>query len=253
MVFNILTLFPETIRCFLRESIVKRAEEKGAVEFSIVDIREYSTDKHKKVDDYPFGGGTGMVLGPEPLFRALESLGNRGKTIYLSPAGSLLKQPKVRELARLERVTLVCGHYEGIDQRVVDHFVDEQISIGDYVLTGGEVAAAVLVDSVIREIDETLGNNQSKFEESFDSTGLLEYEQYTRPASYRGLEVPAVLLSGNHGEIERWRLKRRLANTLKTRPELFARISLTKEMRLILEEIQENAAKETSDESSAGN
>jgi tRNA (guanine37-N1)-methyltransferase len=253
MVFNIITIFPETIRCFLRESIVKRAAEKGLVGFSIVDIRDFSTDKHRKVDDYPFGGGTGMVLSPEPLFRALESLGERGQTVYLSPAGALLNQRKVRELARLERVTLVCGHYEGIDQRVVDRFVDEQISIGDYVLTGGEVAAAVLVDAVTREIDETLGNKESKFEESFDSTGLLEYEQYTRPASYRGIEVPAVLLSGNHGEIERWRLKRRLVNTLKTRPDLFERISLTKEMRDMLEEIRNDAAKETSHESAAGN
>jgi tRNA (guanine37-N1)-methyltransferase len=253
MVFNILTLFPETVRCFLRESIVKRAAEKGVVRFTIVDIRDYSTDKHRKVDDYPFGGGTGMVLGPDPLFRALESLEDRGTTVYLSPAGALLNQRKVRELARIERVTLVCGHYEGIDQRVVDRFVDERISIGDYVLTGGEVAAAVLVDSVTREIDESLGNNESRIEESFDSTGLLEYEQYTRPASYRGCEVPAVLLSGNHGEIERWRLKRRLVNTMKTRPELFSRISLTDEMRDILAEIQDEAAKETSHESSTGN
>jgi tRNA (guanine37-N1)-methyltransferase len=253
MVFNILTLFPDTIRCFLRESIIKRAVEKGVVGFSIVDIRDYSRDKHKKVDDYPFGGGTGMVLSPEPLFRALESLGEMGRTVFLSPAGTLLNQRKVRELARLERVTLVCGHYEGIDQRVIDRFVDERISIGDYVLTGGEVAAAVLVDAVTREIDESLGNNESKFEESFDSTGLLEYEQYTRPASYRGCEVPAVLLSGNHGEIERWRLKRRLVNTMKTRPELFARISLTKEMRDILEEIKDETAKETGHESTTGN
>jgi tRNA (guanine37-N1)-methyltransferase len=253
MVFNILTLFPETVRCFLRESMVKRAAEKGVVRFTIVDIRDYSTDKHKKVDDYPFGGGTGMVLVPDPLFRALENLEGRGTTVYLSPAGTLLNQRKVRELARLERVTLVCGHYEGIDQRVVDRFVDERISIGDYVLTGGEVAAAVLVDSVTREIDESLGNNESKIEESFDATGLLEYEQYTRPASYRGYEIPAVLLSGNHAEIERWRLKRRLVNTLKTRPELFSRIILTDEMRDILEEIQDEAAREASHESSTGN
>jgi tRNA (guanine37-N1)-methyltransferase len=253
MIFNILTLFPETIRCFLRESIVKRAAEKRVVRFSVVDIREFSADKHKKVDDCPFGGGTGMILSPDPLFKALECIGERGRTVYLSPAGTLLDQRKVRELARLERLTLVCGHYEGIDQRVVDRFVDEKISIGDYVLTGGEVAAAVLIDSVTREIDETLGNNESKYEESFDSTGLLEYEQYTRPASYRGLEVPAVLLSGNHGEIERWRLKRRLVNTMKARPELFERAELTNEMRDILEEIHNDAAKETSHESSTGN
>jgi tRNA (guanine37-N1)-methyltransferase len=253
MLFNILTLFPDTVRCFIRESIVKRAGEKGVVEFSIVDIRDYSTDKHRKVDDYPFGGGTGMVLSPQPLFRALEGLGERGRTVYLSPAGTLLNQRKVKELARLERITLICGHYEGIDQRVVDRFVDEQISIGDYVLTGGEVAAAVLIDSVTREVDEVLGNNESKVEESFDSTGLLEYEQYTRPAVFEGDEVPAVLLSGNHGEIERWRLKRRLANTLKTRPELLACLKLSDEMKDILEQIEQEAGKETGNESSAGN
>ena len=253
MVFNILTLFPETVRCFLRESIVKRAAEKGVVRFTIVDIRDYSTDKHRKVDDYPFGGGSGMVLRPQPLFRALESLGDRGRTVYLSPAGALLNQTKVRELARLARITLVCGHYEGIDQRVVDRFVDERISVGDYVLTGGEVAAAVLIDSVTREIEEVLGNDESRIEESFDSTGLLEYEHYTRPAEFEGNEVPPVLLSGNHREIERWRLKRRLANTLKTRPELFGRIDLSDEMKDILEEIQREAEKETNHEPSTGN
>jgi tRNA (guanine37-N1)-methyltransferase len=173
--------------------------------------------------------------------------------VFLSPAGALLNQLKVRELARLDRITLVCGHYEGIDQRVVDRFADEQISVGDYVLTGGEVAAAVLIDSVTREIEEALGNNESRSEESFDSTGLLEYEHYTRPAEFEGSGVPAVLRSGNHGAIARWRLRRRLANTLNTRPELFARIALTREMKGILEEIRHEAGKETNHEPSAGN
>jgi tRNA (guanine37-N1)-methyltransferase len=253
MHFNVLTLFPETVGCFIRESIVKRAADKGIVGFSIVDIRDYSTDRHRKVDDYPFGGGSGMVLKPQPLFRALESLGERGRTVYLSPTGALLNQPKVRDLARLARITLVCGHYEGIDQRVVDRFVDERISVGDYVLTGGEVAAAFLIDAVTREVEEALGNDESRIEESFDSTGLLEYEHYTRPAEFEGNEVPPVLLSGNHGEIERWRLKRRLANTLKTRPELVGRIDLTDEMKDILEEIKREAGKETNHEPSTGN
>jgi tRNA (guanine37-N1)-methyltransferase len=236
MKFHILTLFPETVRCFFRESIVRRAVDKGIIEVDVMDIREYSLDKHKKVDDYPFGGGRGMVMCPDPLFRALESIGERGKAIYLSPAGALLAQAKVRELAKSPVITMICGRYEGIDQRVIDHFVDETISIGDYVLTGGELAAAVLADSVTRELESVLGNSESRMEESFDETGLLEYEQYTRPATYRGRDVPQVLLNGNHAEIERWRLKRRIINTAKVRPDLFARIPLTREMEILQDE-----------------
>ena len=241
MTFHILTLFPETVRCFFRESIVRRAVDRGIIEVDVIDIREYSLDKHKKVDDYPFGGGMGMVMCPDPLFRALESIGERGKAIYLSPAGVLLVQAKVRELAKSPVITMICGRYEGIDQRVIDHFVEETISIGDYVLTGGELAAAVLAESVTRELGSVLGNSESSMEESFDETGLLEYEQYTRPAAYRGRDVPQVLLNGNHAEIERWRLKRRIINTAKVRPDLFARIPLTKEMEILHDE----TAKET--------
>lgn len=241
MTFHILTLFPETVRCFFRESIVRRAVDRGIIEVDVIDIREYSLDKHKKVDDYPFGGGMGMVMCPDPLFRALESIGERGKAIYLSPAGVLLVQAKVRELAKSPVITMICGRYEGIDQRVIDHFVEETISIGDYVLTGGELAAAVLAESVTRELGSVLGNSESSMEESFDETGLLEYEQYTRPATYRGRDVPQVLLNGNHAEIERWRLKRRIINTAKVRPDLFARIPLTKEMEILHDE----TAKET--------
>ena len=241
MTFHILTLFPETVRCFFRESIVRRAVDRGIIEVDVIDIREYSLDKHKKVDDYPFGGGRGMVMCPDPLFRALESIGERGKAIYLSPAGALLVQAKVRELAKSPVITMICGRYEGIDQRVIDHFVEETISIGDYVLTGGELAAAVLAESVTRELGSVLGNSESSMEESFDETGLLEYEQYTRPATYRGRDVPQVLLNGNHAEIERWRLKRRIINTAKVRPDLFARIPLTKEMEILHDE----TAKET--------
>lgn len=239
MTFNILTLFPEMLRCFLSESILKRAFERGVASVHIIDVREHSTDKHKKVDDYPFGGGRGMVMAPDPLFRALESLSERGKVVFLSPMGKLLKQEMVRELSRGSALTLICGHYEGVDHRVVGRFVDETISIGDYVLTGGEIPAAVIIDSVTRELDCALGNSESRLEESFDETGLLEYEQYTRPANYRGYEVPAVLLSGNHAEIEKWRLKRRLFNTMSVRPDIFKDVSLTLEMKTLLDEITE--------------
>ncbi|MGQ9615090.1 MAG: tRNA (guanosine(37)-N1)-methyltransferase TrmD [Spirochaetota bacterium] len=243
-IFNILTLFPETISCFLRESIVGRATERGIIEVNIVNIRDFSKDKHRKVDDYPFGGGRGMILKPDPLFRAVESLEERGYVIYLTPAGSLLNQSRVRELTEHKIITLICGHYEGIDNRVVEALVDEEISIGDYILTGGEIAAAVMVDSITRELDESLGNKDSRLEESFDSTGLLEFEQYTRPAEYRGLKVPEVLLSGNHEEIRRWKMKRRLLNTMGKRPDLLQVSKLSPEYQKLLDEIREEQSDE---------
>jgi tRNA (guanine37-N1)-methyltransferase len=187
MLFHILTLFPEMVGCFFRESIVKRSIDRGLIEVDIIDIRNHSMDKHRKVDDYPFGGGRGMLLAPDPLFRALESIPDRGCVVYLSPMGKLLTQSSVREYARRPVITLISGHYEGIDQRVVETYVDAEVSIGDYVMTGGEIAAAVFVDAVNREIDDALGSRDSKLVESFDETGLLEYEQYTRPAEYRGM------------------------------------------------------------------
>ena len=249
MIYNILTLFPETLSCFFRESILKRAIEKGVVEVRLVNIRDYSADKHKKVDDYPFGGGSGMVVCPDPLFRAVESIEKRGKVVYLSPRGSLLNQDKIRELSASEALTMICGHYEGVDNRVIEHLVDEEISIGDYVLTGGELAAAIVVDAVTRMLDTALGNSDSRLEESFDSTGLLEYEHYTRPANYRGYEVPPVLLSGNHMEIQVWRLKRRVINTLRFRPDLLKRADLSPDVEMILREI----SKENDNEHCAGN
>jgi tRNA (guanine37-N1)-methyltransferase len=239
MRFNVLTLFPDTVGCFFRESIVKRSIERGLIEVDVIDIREYSRDKHRKVDDSPFGGGLGMLLTPDPLFRALESIKNRGRVVYLNPRGRLLVQGAVRDFSLRPVMTLICGHYEGIDQRVVDTFVDEEISIGDYVLTGGEIAVAVLIDAVAREIDDTLGNSGSKLEESFDETGLLEYEQYTRPAEYRGMRVPEVLLSGDHKRIERWRMKRRLINTLTRRPDLLDCLRLPDAYKQLLHEIEE--------------
>ncbi len=238
-VFHILTLFPDTVGCFFGESIIKRSIERGVVAVELINIRDYSTDRHRKVDDYPFGGGRGMLLMPDPLFRALESIDERGHVIYLNPRGKVLDQPLVRQLAAEPVITLICGHYEGIDERVVDRFVDTEVSIGDYVMTGGEIAAAVLVDAISRELDETLGNNASRLEESFDRTGLLEYDQYTRPSKYRGLKVPDVLLSGDHKRIEEWRMRNRLANTIERRPELLNRSVLNDESRQLLHEIEE--------------
>ncbi len=239
MIFNILTLFPNTLQCFLQESIVKRAIERGVIQINIHNIRDFTTDKHKSVDDYPFGGGYGMLMRPDPLFRAIESIQEKGRVVCMNPMGTLLHQKKVRTLAGDSHITLICGHYEGIDQRVIAHLVDEEISIGDYVLTCGEIAAAVLVDAVTRELEGTLGNTESKLDESFDSTGLLEYEQYTRPAVFRGYSVPEVLLSGNHEEIKKWRMKRRIINTLKRRPDIFDPSSLSDEYKKILYEVLE--------------
>lgn len=242
--FNILTLFPGTVSCFLGESILKRSIDAGIIEVNLVDIREHSTDRHGKVDDYPFGGGRGMLLTPDPLFRAIESLDRRGELIYLTPMGSRLDQGLVRELAGMSVLTLLCGHYEGVDHRVVQRLVDREVSLGDFVLTGGEIAAAALVDAVTRELDDTLGNRASRLEESFDASGLLEYEQYTRPAEYRGMKVPDVLLSGNHAEIERWRTRRRLANTLDRRPDVLKKLDLPAEYLALLKEIEQERSDE---------
>jgi tRNA (guanine37-N1)-methyltransferase len=213
--------------------------ERGIVAVELINIRDFSTDKHRKVDDYPFGGGRGMLLMSDPLFKALESIDERGHVVYLNPRGRVLDQGLVRRLALEPVTTLVCGHYEGIDERVVEYFVDDEISIGDYVMTGGEIAAAVLVDTISRELDETLGNSASRLEESFDATGLLEYDQYTRPSEYRGMKVPEVLLSGDHKRIEEWRMRSRLINTLENRPDLLERCVLTDESRQLLHEIEE--------------
>lgn len=243
-VFHILTLFPDTVGCFFGESIIKRSIDKGVISVELVNIRDFSTDRHRKVDDYPFGGGRGMLLMPDPLFRALESIDCRGHVVYLNPRGKLLDQSLVRQLAAESPITLICGHYEGIDERVVQQFVDIEVSIGDYVMTGGEIAAAVLVDAISRELDETLGNNESRLEESFDRTGLLEYDQYTRPSEYRGMKVPEVLLSGDHKRIEEWRMRSRLINTLERRPELLGRCTLNDKDRQLLQEIEEEKENE---------
>ena len=215
----ILTLFPEMFTA-LDASILGRARKEGRLELEVVDIRDYTEDKHQKCDDYPFGGGAGMVMMAQPIGSAFEAVdpGHGARRIYLSPKGKVLKQERVFSLAEEEYLVLLCGHYEGVDQRAIDLFVDEEISIGDYVLTGGELPAMVLVDCVARYLDGVLSPG-SLVDESF-SDGLLEYPQYTRPMEYRGLAVPEVLRSGNHAEIDKWRREQALALTRKLRPDL---------------------------------
>jgi tRNA (guanine37-N1)-methyltransferase len=220
MKIDILTLFPEMFDS-LNHSILGRAKEHNKIEINLIDIRNFSTNKHKKVDDYTFGGGAGMLMTPEPLYNAIMSVKKEGSyVIYLSPSGNLLNQQKVVTLAKQKKhIILVCGHYEGIDERVIKLAVDEEISIGDYVLTGGELAAMIVVDAVSRYIDGVLGAEHSTEEESF-SNGLLEYPQYTRPQTFMGLEVPEVLVSGHHENIKKWREQKSLEKTKKVRPDL---------------------------------
>lgn len=215
----ILTLFPEMFTA-LGASIMGRAQKAGKLEIEVVDIRSYTEDKHQKCDDYPFGGGAGMVMMAQPIGSAIEAVDpdHKARRIYLSPKGRRLDQEHVIALAEEETLVLLCGHYEGVDQRAIDLFIDEELSIGDYVLTGGELPAMVLTDCVARYIDGVL-SPASLVDESF-SDGLLEYPQYTRPVEYRGLTVPEVLRSGNHAEIDRWRHEQALALTRKHRPDL---------------------------------
>lgn len=219
MKIDILTLFPEMFET-LNHSILERAQKNNLLQINVQNIRDFSKDKHKKVDDTPFGGGAGMVMTCQPLFDAINSVKTDGaKIVYMSPKGKLLKQNVVVELAKCEHIIIVCGHYEGIDQRVIDHFDMEEISIGDYVLTGGELPAMVLVDAVSRYVDGVLSEGSTD-EESF-SNGLLEYPQYTKPRVYEGLEVPEVLTNGNHKEIEKWKIEQSLKITKERRPDLF--------------------------------
>ena len=236
MKFDVLTLFPEMFEP-MKQSIIGRALEKGILKLNIVNIRDFSKDKHKKVDDTIYGGGAGMLIKPDVVYDAYQSVkSEKSKVIYLSPQGKTLNQVKVEDLAKQEHLILLCGHYEGIDQRVIDKIVDEEISIGDYVLTGGEIPAMALIDSVSRYIDGVL-TEESTFEESF-SEGLLEYPQYTRPECFEGIKVPEVLQSGHHKNIENWRRKQSLKVTLKKRPDLLEKANLTEEDKRILEEIK---------------
>ena len=219
MQFDVLTLFPEMFSS-LNESIIGRAKKNEQINIKLINIRDFSEDKHNKVDDTPYGGGAGMVMKPDVVYRAYKSLENKenAKVIYMSPQGKTLNQKKVVELSKEGHLIILCGHYEGIDQRVLDKIVDEEISIGDYVLTGGELPAMVLIDSVSRYVEGVLNKNSVE-EESF-SKGMLEYPQYTRPEEFEGIKVPEVLLSGNHGEIEKWRTEKQIEITKKKRPDL---------------------------------
>ena len=236
MKFSVLTLFPEMFDC-LKQSIIGKAEEKNLININVINMRDFSKDKHKKVDDTPYGGGAGMVIKPDIVYDSFKSIKeNKAKVIYLSPQGKKLKQEEVERLSKEEHLILLCGHYEGIDQRVIDEIVNEEISIGDYVLTGGELPAMVLIDSVSRYIEGVLDEESIK-EESF-SNNMLEYPQYTRPEIFLNKKVPEVLLSGHHENIRKWRRKESLKNTYKKRPELLKNIELSKEDIKILNEIK---------------
>lgn len=247
MQFDVLTLFPEMFD-ILNESIIGRAKEKGLINVNLINIRDFSKNKHKKVDDTPYGGGAGMVIQPDVVYDAYKSViknndksgldekSKKTKVIYMSPQGKKLDQQKVEELSKQEHLILLCGHYEGIDQRVLDTIVDEEISIGDYVLTGGELPAMVLIDSVSRYVEGVL-KDDSTTEESF-SQGLLEYPQYTRPEVFEEQQVPEVLRSGNHQMIDKWRKEQSLKRTLEKRPDLLEKVDLSDEDKKILEKIK---------------
>jgi len=223
MKIDILTLFPEICRAPLSESMMKRAQENQIVDLRIHNLRDWTTDKHHVVDDAPFGGGQGMVMKPEPIFAAVEDLRNReSKIILMSPAGRRFDQTMATDLSKESHLIVICGHYEGVDQRVIEHLVDLEISIGDYVLTNGAIAAVVLVDAVVRLLPGVLGHEHSAADDSF-STGLLEGPQYTRPAEFRGWKIPEVLLSGNHAEIAKWRKEQAIKRTKQNRPDLLGR------------------------------
>ena len=239
MKITILTIFPEMFESVLRSSILGRAREQGLIEVECVDIRPFSDRKHKNTDDYPFGGGAGMVMLAQPIMDAMASVTGEdfsGRRIYMGPRGTTLTTAKARELAREEHLVLLCGHYEGVDQRALDSCIDEEISIGDYILTGGELAAMVLTDAVSRFIPGVLGSGESAEEESF-SDGLLEYPQYTRPRELNGMEVPEILLSGDHAKIKDWRRQESLRATKKFRPDLLERAELTPKDKKLLEEL----------------
>ncbi len=272
MKIDILTIFPDFFRGPLDYGIVRRARETGLVEINIYDLRNFTKDRHRTVDDRPFGGGEGMVLKPEPIFECLESLGGvasrpervagsaQQSVILLSAQGRRLDQALAAELSVLERIVLTCGRYEGVDERVSEHLADREVSIGDYVLSGGELGAAVIVDTVTRLIPGAVGNEASTRQESFTedafagksaratldsgpsstcvSGGLLDYPHYTRPADFRGMAVPEVLVNGNHDQIRRWRRRTALAKTLRNRPDLIERVALTEEDKELLAQIK---------------
>lgn len=240
MNFRIMTLFPEAISAYTDSSILGRAQKAGYINIKYFNIRDYSLDKHRKVDDTPYGGGFGMVMTPQPLIdchkAASEGISGKTITLYMSPAGDKFDHKMATELSEYDNIILMCGHYEGIDQRVIDGVVDREVSVGDYVLTGGELPCAIIVDAVSRLIDGVLPDSEVYSKESIAS-GLLEHPQYTKPASFKGAEVPEVLRGGNHADIVTWQRKMSLKKTLEKRPELLDSAELSKEDILYLEEL----------------
>ena len=239
--FHILTIFPGMFASPFDDSLIRRAQEKGLIEISLYNTRDYTHDRHNTVDDYRFGGGAGMVMKPEPLFEAVESVRasasiDDAPVILLSPQGRTLNQSVVEELSEHDDLVLICGRYEGVDERVREHLVTDEISVGDYVLSGGELAAMVLVDAVSRLIPGVVGSSESTLDDSF-TTGLLEYPQYTRPAEFRDWSVPDVLLSGNHAEIAKWRRRESLRRTFQRRPDLLESAELSDQDRRFIEEL----------------
>lgn len=239
MKIHVLSLFPEMFQGVFGASILKKAQDKGAVELAVSDIREFSDNKHKQVDDYPYGGGAGMVLKPEPMFNAVETIteGRTPRVILMCPQGERFTQKKAEELAKEEDLVFLCGHYEGYDERIRTHLVTDEISIGDFVLTGGELPAMTVIDAIVRLLPGVLGQADSHIQDSF-STGLLEHPHYTRPADFRGLKVPEVLTSGNHAKIEEWRIEQSLKRTIERRPDLLDALELTPKQQKILEKLQ---------------
>jgi len=239
MRFDILTIFPGIFDAVLGESIIGRARSEGIVEINTVDIRSFSKDKHKKTDDYPYGGGNGMVMMAQPIYDAYQSivqhLNYKPKVIYMSPQGKPLNQKLVNDLRENKHLILLCGHYEGVDERIIEEIVDEEISIGDYVLTGGELPAMVLIDAITRTLPGVLSSEESFTEESHFN-GMLEYPQYTRPYEFNGKTVPDVLLSGHHANINKWRRQQSLIRTYKKRPDLFEKLDLSEEDRKFINE-----------------
>ena len=238
--FDTITIFPSIFQSYFNKSIIKRAQEKKLVEINIHNLRDYTDDKHKSVDYKPYGGGAGMVMKIEPILEALEFLKREvslsSRVMFLSPQGQILTQDKAKKLAQEKNLILLCGHYEGVDERVREHLIDEEISIGDYVLTGGEVAAMVLVEVIIRMIPGVVGKEESVKKDSFYDS-FLDYPQYTRPAEFKGWKVPQVLLKGNHQAIEKWRREKMLERTWRRRPELLKKARLTTEDRDYLKKV----------------
>ena len=243
MKITIMTLFPEMCNAVLDESIIGRARKSGIIEIDTVNIRDFTHDKHNRVDDAPYGGGMGMLMQTQPIYDCFASLysedGKKPHLIYMSAQGKTLTQKRVKELSQLSNIAILCGHYEGVDERIIEEIVDEEISVGDYVLTGGELPALILSDSIARMIDGVLPNDEAKELESHYS-GLLEYPQYTRPPEWHGRKVPDILLSGHHGNIDKWRREKSLERTLERRPDMLKSAELTKKDREYLAKLKEN-------------